>query len=48
MLKNGTTYRELGGDFFDRLDHTRLTRSLVHRLERLGHKVSLQPQDSAA
>lgn len=48
LLKNGTTYRELGGDFFDRLDQTRLTRSLVRRLERLGHKVELQPQDSAA
>jgi transposase len=48
MLKNGTTYRELGGDFFDRLDQARLTRSLVRRLERLGHKVTLQPSESAA
>jgi transposase len=48
MLKNGTTYHDLGSDYFDRLDQTRLTRSLVRRLERLGHKVSLQPQDSAA
>jgi transposase len=48
LLKNNTTYRELGPDFFDRLDTARLTRSLVRRLERLGHRVTLQPQESAA
>ena len=48
MLRTGTTYRELGGDYFDRLDQTRLTRSLVRRLERLGHKVTLAPQETAA
>src|SRR5262249_45508219 len=48
LLKNGTTYRDLGGDYFDRLDQARLTRSLVRRLERLGHQVTLQPQESAA
>ena len=46
MLRNGTTYHDLGGDYFDRLDQTRLTRSLVRRLERLGHKVTLE--DAAA
>ena len=48
MLRTGTTYRELGGDYFDRLDQTGLTRSLVRRLERLGHKVTLAPQETAA
>lgn len=43
MLKRGTNYHELGADYFDRLNPTRLTRSLVRRLERLGHTVTLQP-----
>jgi transposase len=41
MLKNGTTYADLGGDFFDRLEPQRLTRYNVKRLEALGHKVTL-------
>jgi len=41
MLKHGTTYAELGGDFFDRLEPERLTRYYVKRLEALGHKVTL-------
>lgn len=48
MLRNGTTYQDLGADYFDRLDQARLTRTLVRRLERLGHKVTLQPQETAA
>ncbi len=48
ILKKRTTYTELGADYFDRLDTERLTRILVRRLERMGHKVSLQPQDTAA
>jgi len=48
VLKGGATYRELGADYFDRLDSERLTRALVRRLEGLGHKVTLQPQEPAA
>jgi len=48
VLKDQTTYRELGADYFDRLDTERLTRTLVRRLERLGHKVVLQRQEPAA
>jgi transposase len=48
VLQDRTTYRELGPGFFDQLDTTRLTRSLVRRLERLGHRVTLQPQETAA
>lgn len=48
VLKDQTTYRELGPDYFDRLEADRQTRSLVRRLERLGHKVTLQPQEPAA
>src|ERR1700732_4101256 len=43
MLKRKEDYRELGADHFDRTDVTRIRRSLVRRLERLGHKVTLEP-----
>jgi len=42
MLKDRTTYKDLGGDFFDRLEPERLTRYYVKRLEDLGHKVKLE------
>jgi transposase len=48
LLKKGTTYEERGGDFFERLDPERLTNSLVRRLEKLGHKVILEPKEDAA
>jgi transposase len=47
MLKNGTTYADLGGDFFDRLEPDRLTRYYVKRLESLGHKVTLESSVAA-
>jgi transposase len=47
MLKNGTTYADLGGDFFDRLEPERLTRYYVKRLESLGNKVTLQSRVAA-
>jgi transposase len=47
LLKGKTTYRELGADYFDRLDQERLTRGLVRRLERLGLKVTLEPAAEA-
>lgn len=43
MLKRGQNYHELGADHFDRIDVNRIRRSLVRRLERLGHKVTLEP-----
>jgi hypothetical protein len=42
MLQRRTTYTDLGGDFFDRLEPERLTRYYVKRLESLGHKVTLE------
>ena len=41
LLQRHTTYADLGGDFFDRLEPERLTRYYVKRLESLGHKVTL-------
>ena len=43
MLKRKENYRELGADHFDRIDVGRIRRSLVRRLERLGHRVTLEP-----
>jgi transposase len=48
VLKKGTTYTELGPDYFAKLDPERLTRRLVHQLHKLGHKVTLEPQVAAA
>ncbi len=48
LLKDGTTYHERGGDFLERLEPERLTRQLIPRLEKLGHKVVLQPKEDAA
>jgi transposase len=42
LLKDGTQYADMGADFFDRLEPQRLIRYYVKRLERLGHKVTLQ------
>ncbi len=48
MLKRKEAYKELGADYFDRLHANGLRRSLVRRLERLGHKVTLEPLPIAA
>ncbi len=42
LLNDGTTYTDLGGDYFDRRDRQAVERRLVHRLEGLGYKVSLE------
>jgi transposase len=47
LLKDRTTYRELGADYFDRLNQDRVKRGLVRRLERLGLKVTLEPATTA-
>jgi transposase len=43
MFTTGETYRELGGDYFQRRDPERATKRLVARLQELGHTVTLQP-----
>jgi transposase len=48
VLKDQTPYKELGADYLDRLEPERLTRQLVRRLEKLGHKVTLEPKTEAA
>jgi transposase len=44
ILRDGVPYRELGPDHFDRLAKERLTRHYLHRLEQLGHHVTLAPE----
>jgi transposase len=51
VLDRGVPYHELGEDFFHRRDaHNaeRYRRRLVRQLERLGHKVTLEPLPEAA
>jgi hypothetical protein len=48
LLKAKTTYRELGGDYFDRLDRDRVKNGLVRRLERMGLKVTVEPAAATA
>jgi transposase len=43
LMKDGRPYVDLGPDHFDRLERTRLTNSLVRRLQALGHKVIIEP-----
>jgi transposase len=47
VLTRRAPYQDLGADYLDRLAPERLTRQLVKRLERLGHKVTLEPQGAA-
>jgi transposase len=46
LQKHQCDYRDLGGDYFDRLHADGLKRYLVRRLESLGHRVALLPQDT--
>lgn len=41
LIKNGQTYQDLGGDYFDRRNSVATARKMVHRLEQLGYKVNL-------
>jgi transposase len=41
LLRDGTAYRELGGNYFDERDRQATVRRAVRRLERLGYQVTL-------
>ena len=43
IIRDEVTYHDLGAAHFDRMAPAQLTRSLVKRLERLGHRVTLEP-----
>ncbi len=42
MIRNGTDYRDLGADHFNRLDKEAKTKRLVQKLEELGWQVGLK------
>ncbi len=48
VIRDGVPYQDLGPQHFERLNPTRLTRHLVKRVERLGHKVTLESASVAA
>jgi len=48
LLKDGTDFHDLGGDYFDRRDKDALERRLISRLEALGNKVNLEKVDRVA
>ena len=48
MLQRKCHFQDLGVNYFDQLNHEKLTRYFVKRLTRLGHKVTLQPCPAAA
>ena len=48
LLKRGTTYNDLGANYFDERAKDAVQHRLVNRLERLGYKVDLQPVAVAA
>ena len=41
-LRDDVEYRELGGQYFERLDRTKATQRLVTRLRDLGYRVHLE------
>ena len=43
ILKEETTYQELGSDYFERRTKVHLTRRLIRRLEELGLSVEVRP-----
>jgi transposase len=45
VLKNNVEYRDLGPDYFERLEPERLRRYLVKRLQNLGDDVTLSPKN---
>jgi transposase len=43
MFTTGETYRDLGGDYYQRRDPARQIRRLVNQLERLGQHITIEP-----
>jgi hypothetical protein len=42
LLRDGTTYQDLGGNYFDERNRQATVRRAAHRIEALGYKVTLQ------
>jgi transposase len=48
VLRDKKPYTDLGADYFDKLDTTRIERHHVRRLEQLGYTVTLTPKENEA
>ena len=48
ILKDGTTYHELGQDYFDKRDTARIQERLITRLAALGLRVTVDPMTQPA
>jgi len=48
MLKDGTRYRDLGANYYDKLNEQAVVKRAVKRLEALGYKVTVEQASSAA
>lgn len=48
LLKRKCAFKDLGVDYFDQLNHEKLTRYFVKRLTRLGHAVKLESATASA
>jgi transposase len=48
LLKRKCSFQDLGVQYFDQLNHDKLTRYFVKRLTRLGHQVRLEPTIASA
>ncbi|MBV8732298.1 MAG: IS110 family transposase [Acidobacteriia bacterium] len=44
VIRDGTEYREAGGDYYDRRNPTKTAKRLTRRLEKLGFEVSVKPR----
>ena len=48
LLQRKCHFQDLGVNYFDQVNHEKLTRYFVKRLTRLGHKVTLEPCSAVA
>ena len=48
LLQRKCHFQDLGVDYFDQLNHEKLTRYFVKRLTRLGHRVTIEPCQASA
>ncbi len=50
MIKNRTPYKELGEEYFNKIDKEKLAKNMVKRLEKLGYKIEIakEEEDKAA
>ena len=47
ILRDQSSYQDLGGNYFDERDRQAVQKRLVKRLERMGYQVELQPMSQA-